>query len=195
MHSSIAWRLAATCGVALAVSACGGGDSNNPNKGGGPDPMGGPFGVGNLFGNPVVNLIPDQNAPSQNVAPSPPSQVATPPMQSPGAAAHDAAADHFGNGSNSNFAIRTLGNRADLISDGDALVEVQVPHNVRLDRVKVTLNGKDVTASFTANAAQQTLRGVVKGLQVGKSTNWPCSPSPATATVTASVTTTTTTPA
>ena len=114
------------------MSACGGGDSNNPNKGGGPDPMGGPFGVGNLFGNPVVNLIPDQNAPSQNVAPSPPSQVATPPMQSPGAAAHDAAADHFGNGSNSNFAIRTLGNRADLVSDGDALIEVQVPEHLAL---------------------------------------------------------------
>ncbi|TMB02053.1 MAG: hypothetical protein E6J64_18255, partial [Deltaproteobacteria bacterium] len=29
-----------------------------------------------------------------------------------------------------NFEIRTLSNRADLISDGDALVEVQVPKNV-----------------------------------------------------------------
>ena len=161
MHRSIVWRLAATCGVALAVSACGGGDSNNPNKGGGPDPMGGPFGVGNLFGNPVVNLIPDQNAP--------PTQSTTPPsMQSPGAAAHDASAEHFGQGSNSKFVISTLGNRADLISDGDALVEVQVPHNVRLEKVKVTLNGKDITASFKPNPANQTLRGVVTGLQVGK---------------------------
>ena len=76
-------------------------------------------------------------------------------------------AEHFGHGSK-DFVIRTLGNRADLISDGDALVEVQVPHNVRLDRVKVTLNGKDITASFSADAAAQTLRRLVKGLQVGK---------------------------
>ena len=82
-------------------------------------------------------------------------------------AAHDASAQHFGP-QRSKFEIRTLSNRADLISDGDAMVEVQVPHNVRLDRVKVTLNGKDVTASFVANASEQTLRGVVKGLKVGK---------------------------
>jgi hypothetical protein len=82
------------------------------------------------------------------------------------AAARDAIADHFGR--DSKFEIRTLGNRADLISDGDALVEVQVPHNVRLDKVKVTLNGKDITASFKPNAADQTLRGVVTGLKVGK---------------------------
>ncbi|MFI4932202.1 MAG: DUF6351 family protein, partial [Burkholderiales bacterium] len=67
----------------------------------------------------------------------------------------------------SNFVIRTLGNRADLISDGDALVEVQVPRSVPLDKVKVTLNGANITASFTANAAARTLRGVVTGLKVG----------------------------
>ena len=83
------------------------------------------------------------------------------------AATHDASAQDFG-GQRSQFVIRTLSNRADLISDGDALVEVQVPHNVRLDRVKVKLNGNDVSASFVANASAQTLRGVVKGLKVGK---------------------------
>jgi hypothetical protein len=154
MHRSIVWRLAAAWGVALSVAACGGGDNNNPNPGGGADPMGGPFGANNLFGNPVVNLIPDQSE--------------TQPTQTPGAAAHDVSAQHFGQNQRSKFEIRTLGNRADLISDGDALVEVQVPHNVRLDKVKVTLNGQDVTASFVANASEQTLRGVVKGLKVGK---------------------------
>jgi hypothetical protein len=83
------------------------------------------------------------------------------------AAAHDAAAQHFGP-PRSKFEIRTLTNRADLISDGDALVEVQVPHNVRVDRVKVTLNGKDITTSFVANASAQTLRGVVTGLKGGR---------------------------
>ncbi|HSB99526.1 MAG TPA: DUF6351 family protein, partial [Burkholderiaceae bacterium] len=85
--------------------------------------------------------------------------------------APDVTADHGrdnGGGSNPKFAIRTLSNRADLISDGDALVEVQVPNNVRLDKVKVTLNGKDITGSFVANVATQSLRGVVTGLNVGR---------------------------
>jgi len=85
-----------------------------------------------------------------------------------GAAAHDASAEHFGGDARAKFGIRTLGNRADLISDGDALVEVQVPRNVQLGKVRVTLNGKDITASFVANASDQTLRGVVNGLKVGR---------------------------
>ena len=43
-----------------------------------------------------------------------------------------------------NFEIRTLSNRADLISDGDALVEVQVPKTVPMTKVMLTLNGADV---------------------------------------------------
>ena len=66
------------------------------------------------------------------------------------------------------LSIRTLSNRADLISDGNALVEVRVPRSLRTDQVKLTLNGVDVTASFDPNAAARTLRGVVTGLRVGK---------------------------
>jgi len=66
-----------------------------------------------------------------------------------------------------NFEIRTLSNRADLISDGDALVEVQVPRNVQTRKVTLTLNGANVDASF-ADAGNGTLRGVVTGLRVGK---------------------------
>ena len=83
------------------------------------------------------------------------------------AATHDVAADH-GRDRNGGFEIRTLGNRADLISDGDALVEVRVPRDVRLDQVRVTLNGKDVTGSFKPGAGAQTLRGVVTGLKIGR---------------------------
>ena len=54
------WRLCGALGVALGVVACGG-DSDNPDKGGGSSPMGGPFGAGNLGGNTVVNLIPEQS--------------------------------------------------------------------------------------------------------------------------------------
>src|SRR6267378_2740893 len=68
----------------------------------------------------------------------------------------------------SNFEIVTLSNRADLISGGDALVEVRVPKNVSLNRVKLSLNGHDVTGAFTANASARTLRGVVSGLVEGR---------------------------
>src|SRR5438105_7974730 len=44
------------------------------------------------------------------------------------------------------FEIRTLSNRADLISDGDALVQVQVPAAVPMENVRLTLNGHDVTS-------------------------------------------------
>jgi hypothetical protein len=66
------------------------------------------------------------------------------------------------------FEIRTLSNRADLISGGDALVEVRVPRQVDLESVVVSLNGRDVTAVFKRDAATRTLRGLVSGLANGK---------------------------
>jgi hypothetical protein len=62
----------------------------------------------------------------------------------------------------------TLSNRADLISGGDALVEVRVPKQVSLSAVKVKLNGHDITSSFKADAAARTLRGLVTGLVDGR---------------------------
>jgi hypothetical protein len=67
-----------------------------------------------------------------------------------------------------NFEIRTLSNRADLISDGDALVEVRVPKNVPLKNVTLTLNGANVDAAFTANETAGTFRGVLRGLHTGE---------------------------
>src|SRR2546430_9934943 len=67
-----------------------------------------------------------------------------------------------------NFEIVTLSNRADLISGGDALVEVRVPKGVALNKVRLSLNGHDVTGAFTANAAARTLRGLVTGLGEGR---------------------------
>jgi hypothetical protein len=66
-----------------------------------------------------------------------------------------------------NFEIRTLSNRADLISDGDALVEVRVPQTVPMDKVTLRLNGNDVTSSFTVDEQARTLRGVLEGLVLG----------------------------
>jgi len=57
---------------------------------------------------------------------------------------------------------------ATLISGATALVEVRVPKNVSLNRVKLSLNGHDVTGAFTANASARTLRGVVSGLVEGR---------------------------
>ena len=66
------------------------------------------------------------------------------------------------------FDIRTLSNRADLISGGDALVEVTVPRRVDLDDVVISLNGHNITAAFTRNSAARTFRGLVTGLHNGK---------------------------
>ena len=67
-----------------------------------------------------------------------------------------------------NFEIVTLSNRADLISGGDALVEVRVPINVPLKKVTLSLNGHDVTAAFQTDAVARTMRGVLTGLVVGE---------------------------
>ena len=66
-----------------------------------------------------------------------------------------------------NFGIHTLSNRADLISDGNALVEVQVPKNVPMHKVTLTLNGVDVSSSFVADGSARTLRGVLDGMAPG----------------------------
>jgi len=65
------------------------------------------------------------------------------------------------------FQIRTLSNRADLISGGDALVEVVVPQTAPLQHVRLFLNGRDVTASFSTNAGARVMRGVLTGLVDG----------------------------
>ena len=67
-----------------------------------------------------------------------------------------------------NFEIRTLSNRADLISDGNALVEVRVPKNVPMHKVMLTLNGADVRSSFVADDSARTFRGVLKGMEPGE---------------------------
>ena len=63
--------------------------------------------------------------------------------------------------------IITLSNQPHLLSGGDALVRVDVPPAVALGKVRVTLNGTDVTAAFRQNAGAHALEGVVTGLQLG----------------------------
>src|SRR4030095_10705210 len=67
-----------------------------------------------------------------------------------------------------NFEIVTLSNRADVISGGNALVEVRVPKTVPLKKVTLWLNGHQVTAAFQTDEAARTMRGVLTGLVGGE---------------------------
>jgi hypothetical protein len=63
--------------------------------------------------------------------------------------------------------IKTLSNRADLISDGQALVQVRLPKGARASKLHVTLNGGDVSAAFGRRSGGR-IEGVVDGLRVGR---------------------------
>jgi hypothetical protein len=65
--------------------------------------------------------------------------------------------------------IQTLANRADLISDGQALVGVTLPRGARATGLKVTLGARDVSGAFTHRSGRR-LEGVVDGLALGRST-------------------------
>lgn len=60
-------------------------------------------------------------------------------------------------------AIKVLSNRADLISGGDALVEVLLPAGVDSSAVKVDLDGRDVTSQFALRPNGRYM-GLVTGL-------------------------------
>lgn len=62
--------------------------------------------------------------------------------------------------------ILVLSNRADLISGGDALVEIKWPQGVRIAAANVTLNGAPVTAAF-AQRPNGRYMGLVTGLKDG----------------------------
>src|SRR5436190_16279122 len=64
--------------------------------------------------------------------------------------------------------IVTLSNRADLISGGDALVEVRVPRSVAPSQVRLSLNGHDVTAMFRVDPTARVMRGVLTGMVPGR---------------------------
>jgi hypothetical protein len=65
------------------------------------------------------------------------------------------------------LAIQTLSGRADLISAGDALVEIKLPRGTDAGRVKVTLNGRSVTRFF-ARRGDGRFTGLLEGLRNGR---------------------------
>jgi hypothetical protein len=61
-----------------------------------------------------------------------------------------------------------LSSRAELVSDGDALIKLATPPGLDLARVSVHLNGTDVTANFRPAAGG--LMGLVSGMPLGANT-------------------------
>jgi len=78
-------------------------------------------------------------------------------------------ADNPGNGGLPEILV--LSNRADLISGGDALVQIVLPGRVDPSTVRVKLNGTDVTSTFAVRADSRYL-GVVSGLAAGDNDLW-----------------------
>jgi len=70
--------------------------------------------------------------------------------------------------------INVLSNRADLISGGDALVEVVLPKGTNASNVKVNLGRRDITRSFASRSrlkgagGGKRFLGLVKGLALGR---------------------------
>src|SRR5688572_8413981 len=69
--------------------------------------------------------------------------------------------------SRSPLEIRTLPSRADLVSGGDTLIAVTVPAGTRTDQLTVALNGKDILARLSLDAASGEYRGLIDGLAIG----------------------------
>ncbi|HYI44947.1 MAG TPA: DUF6351 family protein [Actinomycetota bacterium] len=63
--------------------------------------------------------------------------------------------------------IKTLSNRADLISGDNALVRIGVSDGSDLDTVTIRLNKKDVTAAFLENS-NESGEGLLTGLRLGR---------------------------
>lgn len=71
-----------------------------------------------------------------------------------------------GGGGGTPIDIRTLSNRADLVSDGDVLVEVSGPPGQVKKGMSIKLNGAEVGGSFV-EAGNGRLVGLVTGLRTG----------------------------
>jgi hypothetical protein len=64
--------------------------------------------------------------------------------------------------------LDVLSSRADQVSGGDALVRVALGSRLDPHDVRVSLNGSDVTASFTPAPDGRSLSGVVSGMRLGR---------------------------
>lgn len=88
--------------------------------------------------------------------------VIMPVLWLPGAAVADGPPARLGE-----LRVDTLSGRADMVTGGDALVQVDLPRHVPPRRVDVTVDGRDVTGAFEFDDAERTLTGLVTGLAEG----------------------------
>src|SRR4051812_27605864 len=65
--------------------------------------------------------------------------------------------------------LTVVSNRADLVSGGDALVDVSLPASADLAQLRVTAAGHDVSSAFK-RAADGRVLGLVEGLELGSNT-------------------------
>jgi len=66
--------------------------------------------------------------------------------------------------------VKVLSSRYDLVSGGDALVEVKASEGAKASELKVSLNGRQLLTPLKFDQPSNTLRGVVTGLDTGG--NW-----------------------
>ncbi|EIE99060.1 DUF6351 family protein [Saccharomonospora glauca] len=66
------------------------------------------------------------------------------------------------------LSLRVLSGRADMVTAGDALLQVRVARRIPVSAVAVRVNGTDVTDQFTVDYGTRTLTGRVSGLRVGR---------------------------
>ncbi len=69
-------------------------------------------------------------------------------------------------GSGTGLEIKVLSNRADLVSGGDALVEIVMPKTATLEALRIDVDGRDVSSSFKQRADARVV-GLVTGLKDG----------------------------
>lgn len=75
-----------------------------------------------------------------------------------------------GGGNNSGaMELRVLSNRPDLISSGDALLEVKLPADADASQLKVTVAGTDASSAFARRADGRVI-GLVSGMAIGRNT-------------------------
>jgi hypothetical protein len=72
-------------------------------------------------------------------------------------------------GKDNKFEIHTLSTAPELVSGGDVLVKVDVPSTVQSADVAISVDGRDVTNVFHADASGEVV-GLVRGLRLGKNT-------------------------
>lgn len=75
-----------------------------------------------------------------------------------------------GAGAHGKVEVKILSSRYDLVSGGDALVEVRASEGAKASELKLSLNGRQLLTPLKFDAATNTLRGVVNGLDTGA--NW-----------------------